>query len=810
MQMSGEVDTNHIVFLRQMDESNAITSATPELLDPQKEGKTNATAKTNCVSTLTPSCNGKRLPHYLMPSQGTCHDLCKAHIKADTICRLTFSNNNENVLSRYLTPSQGSCHDLCKHGHKHEREEAKRRHHFFSRFYSYDQLLNDEYNKSDLMTVKHRRHKSGIMSVRQKPDIQLKKVPKKEESFDMLQLYEEMDLSPEKSVLASNSPDNLTEGSVQAPSSLELNDHEIIVSFDKSAAARVEESMENGTGQHELINTARNKLIAREPERTDIQNEFSFHNDALITGVGESPNRLMSLKSMVSSTAEGKTDPEYERANPSEVFSAEHISTELIGPIPISDDIEPGQCQTSNREEESCNKPIDNKMQIVHRSSESSSGSKLKNHKSKESAKKRTLVELASKEALGMKLKTPRIQKTRPSNVSAPYQASFATTHTQLKSSKLQDKTNKELNKPRNRLKEIGGTGRYKVVRDVSDGPNLVKKNFALKQAINVVKSETDHGHPSITCSVIDFIAPRVINNSISPPSEPNKEVATAVPHMKKKKDLVSSSPPSIYSRGLSGERNQEKEKTTEVADNLDSVAKEVIELLPTPSSTKPQFTRVPSIKLRKNRTVAPSFIMNNQAKARKTFVKGKTIRANDPNPEKIDLNALRQKLRKLKSFPDRKEDHVASGSLTSGGNEPFWVKVVSQTQRTYKDVPKVERSRSQRTSFDSEDKVGPSLRLNFSRGNTTNLQPNSSSPPWLRFRQAKMVGDNQNAKVSIAKSFRNRMKSNAGGPSPPSKSINHVIEETAGKLVESRKSKVKALVGAFETVISLRETPVA
>ena len=35
----------------------------------------------------------------------------------------------------------------------------------------------------------------------------------------------------------------------------------------------------------------------------------------------------------------------------------------------------------------------------------------------------------------------------------------------------------------------------------------------------------------------------------------------------------------------------------------------------------------------------------------------------------------------------------------------------------------------------------------------------------------------------------------------------NNVIEETASKLVMARKSKVKALVGAFETVISLQDT---
>ncbi|PHT28662.1 hypothetical protein CQW23_31718 [Capsicum baccatum] len=39
---------------------------------------------------------------------------------------------------------------------------------------------------------------------------------------------------------------------------------------------------------------------------------------------------------------------------------------------------------------------------------------------------------------------------------------------------------------------------------------------------------------------------------------------------------------------------------------------------------------------------------------------------------------------------------------------------------------------------------------------------------------------------------------------------LNNVIEETASKLVETGKSKVKALVGAFETVISLHNKPSA
>ncbi|PHT28192.1 hypothetical protein CQW23_32214 [Capsicum baccatum] len=39
---------------------------------------------------------------------------------------------------------------------------------------------------------------------------------------------------------------------------------------------------------------------------------------------------------------------------------------------------------------------------------------------------------------------------------------------------------------------------------------------------------------------------------------------------------------------------------------------------------------------------------------------------------------------------------------------------------------------------------------------------------------------------------------------------LNNVIEETAGKLVETGNSKVKALVGDFKTVISLHNKPSA
>lgn len=124
--------------------------------------------------------------------------------------------------------------------------------------------------------------------------------------------------------------------------------------------------------------------------------------------------------------------------------------------------------------------------------------------------------------------------------------------------------------------------------------------------------------------------------------------------------------------------------------------------------------------------------------------------------------------------------------------------------------------------------------KLTFRRGKVLNLQSNSessSTPRRLRFRPAKTVEDSNRSKEST----RGRRKSDSAASSGSKDSgsskpevvilrhqdvrdkkkneqglLNNVIEETASKLVETRKSKVKALVGAFETVISLQESKVA
>ncbi|KAH6774566.1 hypothetical protein C2S52_002454 [Perilla frutescens var. hirtella] len=123
------------------------------------------------------------------------------------------------------------------------------------------------------------------------------------------------------------------------------------------------------------------------------------------------------------------------------------------------------------------------------------------------------------------------------------------------------------------------------------------------------------------------------------------------------------------------------------------------------------------------------------------------------------------------------------------------------------------------------EDKHASAVKLKFRMGKVVDLQSDNNSPRRLRFRRARVLG----AEDSKGDSRRKNMKKagvngdtadtgassqkvvlkhqDVQGKKDAQGLLNNVIEQTASKLVESRKSKVKALVGAFETVISLQDT---
>ncbi|KAJ4788182.1 Plant calmodulin-binding protein-like protein [Rhynchospora pubera] len=125
-----------------------------------------------------------------------------------------------------------------------------------------------------------------------------------------------------------------------------------------------------------------------------------------------------------------------------------------------------------------------------------------------------------------------------------------------------------------------------------------------------------------------------------------------------------------------------------------------------------------------------------------------------------------------------------------------------------------------------------PPHKMAFRRGRVIDVQAETNVPTRIRFRRVKpgnMInrGESGTGVNKVARKKRDGGSIGATASTPPTDTpavklrhqdqpqdksgalrslFNHVIEETASKLVETRKSKVKALVGAFETVISLQE----
>ncbi|KAL2523156.1 uncharacterized protein Fot_27079 [Forsythia ovata] len=125
-----------------------------------------------------------------------------------------------------------------------------------------------------------------------------------------------------------------------------------------------------------------------------------------------------------------------------------------------------------------------------------------------------------------------------------------------------------------------------------------------------------------------------------------------------------------------------------------------------------------------------------------------------------------------------------------------------------------------------SEDRDGTPVKLKFRRGKVVDLKSDNNNPRRLRFRRGRILVEDQEGKGDLRrKTFKNGVVNddkndadsssekvvlkhqNIQGKKDAQGLFNNVIEETASKLVKSRKSKVKALVGAFETVISLQES---
>ncbi|KAL3844626.1 hypothetical protein ACJIZ3_002029 [Penstemon smallii] len=175
------------------------------------------------------------------------------------------------------------------------------------------------------------------------------------------------------------------------------------------------------------------------------------------------------------------------------------------------------------------------------------------------------------------------------------------------------------------------------------------------------------------------------------------------------------------------------------------------------------------------------------------------------------------------------KEEEDEESTEYSGGDAEELVSDKMESEFEFKKPVKKEiRNKSLRKTkvVVSEDKHRSPMKLMFKSGKVVDLHSdNNTTPRKLRFRKARALGaDEGKGDSSRKKTFKKaEVNDESTGEDHSSEKVvlkhqdvqekdargllNNVIEETASKLVESRKSKVKALVGAFETVISLQES---
>ncbi|XP_059639482.1 uncharacterized protein LOC132281835 [Cornus florida] len=165
--------------------------------------------------------------------------------------------------------------------------------------------------------------------------------------------------------------------------------------------------------------------------------------------------------------------------------------------------------------------------------------------------------------------------------------------------------------------------------------------------------------------------------------------------------------------------------------------------------------------------------------------------------------------------------------SLPLSASESLKTKEVGLISEHIESKKVEKKSRSRRVGrVGSEDRDRSPRKLNFRRAKLVDVNHENNDPRKLRFRQGKALGENQNGKADTKRRILRRSISDVKPIATKAETVevvlrhqdvedkkdvqnlfNEVIEETASKLLRDRNSKVKSLVGAFETVISLQDT---
>lgn len=224
-----------------------------------------------------------------------------------------------------------------------------------------------------------------------------------------------------------------------------------------------------------------------------------------------------------------------------------------------------------------------------------------------------------------------------------------------------------------------------------------------------------------------------------------------------------------------------------------------------------------------KTSTVKSAFPGNSSEEVtyQKSVEEPKMTQTKELKPLTASVSKPRQYIKRIASVKKRTVGKAALD--TKNIKEKPSAPIQESTSQDGEDKAKLRRTKTVRL----EDDSASSYKLEFKSGKVIDLPPESSAPVKLRFSRGRVVENSNNSVGAMWRRSFSRKSSRRRGlagvvyndPNSGAQVVvlrhqdvqkkddqglfNNVIEETATKLVKSRKSKVKALVGAFETVIS-------
>ncbi|XP_073107988.1 uncharacterized protein [Elaeis guineensis] len=733
-------------------------------------------------------------PEVIKPRSGVRRNSTR---KASTAASPSLSNSVEKPVPNYLRASTSSCHDFCKYGIKHG-FEAKKGLPIRTKLLGNNRKPDDEQNQAKVLTPQERRKRL---------ELKAKQGQTIYGSTDKIVMQK--DLPPEKVIQISDTSTNQAEVSGEESLGIKMKcsspNLTTVASLGHKPTNLAEESSEDGSITIKLVtlsdiqksNTADEHDFPVEglceesarfmPNASDNQKDIVSVKNIPVAWVEEPYVEDVSTKRVVSSPT--KTD----------IAFTEHVASTLV--------------EESSEEPESIQSPVqENIVCADHALTNQAEG--LSIWKSISSAQ----------------------------NTSADQAARLSEEQSQLKILNVDHNKKREMNKLKTAQKKAEVSVKAKVIKQKQTDASV--KQTASPVMENVKVTSTVQKRPSFVKKTISPLAHRIIKKSA--PSTPQRGSVSAESATSSLKQKETTSP-SISPRGLIGRRNLEKKGIKSPGPSKIGEEK-VLKPLKTSALTTSPVNRVSIMKLRKYGNMKPSSLVKTEAKAGEVDnsaekIKEKTVCTVELKSGKLDQKTINRKPSKLGSYPSLRSSLSASSlrsspSASSHDSEStvsevsVSTSVKEETERRKADVSKSKNKRTPSTtgSVRSEVKSTRPYKLKFQSGKIVNLQSEDNAPRKLRFRPAKVVSENPNGKELERRNYRKQKATCAATSKSPTSDartvvlrhqdvqgkkdtqglLNHVIEETASKLVETRKSKVKALVGAFETVISLQENKLA